>query len=154
MNKIDYKYRIYNICENFTYQQYNNDIKYIIYNIFQFFNLTAPVNIIFVNKIQMLYFNNLYKKKNTITNVLSFSNLSYYINNRTMFFLFEMPLGEIIICTEIVFHCTNYKYNKNYLCKILIHGILHILGFHHNNDINYCLMNHLEIFFLKNKYRI
>ncbi len=153
MKKNNDKYHIYNICEDFiVYKQYTNDIKIVIYNIFQFFNLKGMINIIFVNKIQMLYFNNLYKKKNTVTNVLSFSNLYLYNNNKKIFFLFKIPLGEIIICTEIVFHCINYKYNKNYLCRVLIHGMLHILGYHHNDDINYYLMHNLEIFFLKHRY--
>ena len=73
------------------------------------------ISIAFVSSDEIKKLNQKYRKKNKPTDVLSFG--------KTLDFKLDIP--EIIICPEVV------KKNNDELAKILIHGILHILGYEH-----------------------
>ncbi|KPJ73409.1 hypothetical protein AMJ48_01485 [Parcubacteria bacterium DG_74_1] len=63
-----------------------------------------------------------YRKKDKATDVLSFKYDS---------------LGEIVICPEVV-RKNAKKFNSTFkkeLARVLIHGILHLLGYDHNKSI-------------------
>ncbi len=67
--------------------------------------------------------NKRYRKKNRVTDVLAFSNS-------------EVGLGEIVICLREVKKNAK-KYNsafKKELARVLIHGLLHLLGYDHEKS--------------------
>ncbi len=131
----------------YSYKYFYLDL-YIVNKLFiylySFFNLNKYINIIFVNKNYIKFLNLKYRCINNYTNVLSF-NYNYFnkINIKNDL------LGEIIICTEIIF----IEYKKNYIynfLKLLIHSFLHLIGFNHINKLDYKKMKFYELFFIKN----
>ena len=79
-----------------------------------------------------------YRNKNKATNVLAFS-VQEFIEKKNY-------VGDLAISLEkIIFESNKYKIKKNqYLSKITIHGILHLLGYDHVNDDDYDVMNKIE----------
>ena len=92
-------------------------------------------------KIQKLNYK--YRNKNLPTNVLSFPMMKK-ING-------VMLIGDIAISNEkILKESKNFKTNKySYLSKITVHGVLHLLGFDHQTDKEFQIMNRYEKNILK-----
>ena len=92
-------------------------------------------------KIQKL--NSKYRNKNLPTNVLSFPMMKK-ING-------VMLIGDIAISNEkILKESKNLKTNKySYLSKIAIHGVLHLLGFDHQTEKEFKIMDQYEKKILK-----
>ena len=92
-------------------------------------------------KIQKLNYK--YRNKNLSTNVLSFPMMKK-ING-------VMLIGDIAISNEkILKESKNFKTNKySYLSKITVHGVLHLLGFDHQTDKEFQIMNRYEKNILK-----
>ncbi len=114
-----------------------------LWKIYIFFNLNKYINIIFINKKKMCNLNFMYKKNNSCTDILSFNNIK--IKNVNNIFL-----GDIFLCPLYIFEKNNknkckYIFNLN---RILIHGLLHLLGFSHKKIENYKNMKIFELFFL------
>ena len=82
------------------------------------------ISLAFVNKEEIKKLNKKFRGKNKPTDVLSFGSIP---NSK-----FQIPnsdyLGEIVICPEIV------KENGEKLARVLIHGILHLLGYEHEKN--------------------
>ncbi|MBU3964559.1 rRNA maturation RNase YbeY [Patescibacteria group bacterium] len=82
------------------------------------------LSVVFANKAKITELNFIYRGKNEPTDVLSFASDGYSEE------LAGLPkgLGEIMICpSEIDFD------KKDALSHIFIHGLLHLLGNHHEN---------------------
>lgn len=81
-----------------------------------------------------------YRKKNSPTNVLSFSGqieeqFNYHV------------LGDVVICATVV-EKEAMQQNKELLAHwahMVIHGILHLLGYDHQNTIDANEMENLEV---------
>lgn len=95
------------------------------------------VSIALVGPGRMKKINHRYRKKNRTTDVLSFSNLGVR-NNRAEKEIFsqEDSLGEIVICLkEVKKNALKHQVDfKKELARVLIHGILHLLGYDHEID--------------------
>jgi len=102
---------------------------------------SAEVTLRIVDKNESRELNHTYRKKNKPTNVLSFP--------------FDMPkdidmdipiLGDIAICAEIVAKeaAEQNKPEKAHWAHMVIHGILHLLGFDHENDQDADIMEQEE----------
>ena len=93
------------------------------------------VSILFSNNIKIINFNDIYRKKKIVTDIISFS-----------FIKKSLLVADIIISyEEIVYGSSSQgKTIKNYIKHILIHGYLHSLGFSHNSKYQKKKMNLLE----------
>ena len=82
----------------------------------------GEVSIALVTSAEIKKINQKYRKKNKATDVLSF-NLG-------------KGFGEIVICpSQVKRNAKKYKTSfKKELAKVLIHGILHILGYNHGKS--------------------
>lgn len=84
------------------------------------------ISIAFVSSDEIQKLNKKYRKKDKPTDVLSFEKVSD----------FENECSEIIICPSVVRE--NAKESnlslKKELAKIMIHGILHVLGYDHEKS--------------------
>ena len=82
--------------------------------------------------------NHIYRNKNEPTNVLSFPMKIYYEGN--------YQLGDIVIASQALLkESAEKKITKyDYLCKITIHGMLHLLGYDHETELEYNHMNKFE----------
>lgn len=102
----------------------------------------AELTIRLVTPEEMIYLNNMYRKQNKTTNVLAFpSNIPENIE-------LEYPfLGDIIICPEVLLAESSQcnKSLKEHWSLILIHGVLHLLGYDHIKDDDAAIMQAIEI---------
>lgn len=97
----------------------------------------GDVSIAFIGPGRMRKLNKTYRKKNRVTDVLSFANA------KVGFEKFKIGptqktegLGEIVICLREV--AKNAKKENNTqeqeLIRVIIHGVLHLLGFDHEQS--------------------
>ena len=94
---------------------------------------------------RMLNLNNLYRKKDTPTNVLSFPSGSQHFDE-IPFFLGDIAIGYSITLEESI------KANLtilNHMQHLLVHGCLHLLGFDHEDANEAEEMERIEIKILK-----
>lgn len=103
----------------------------------------AELTIRIVDEEEMIQLNARYSNKNKVTNVLSFpihfeSDLDGLDSD---------ILGDIVICAEVV-ELEAKQQNKELLshwAHMVVHGVLHLLGFDHQNTIEANEMETLEI---------
>ncbi len=88
------------------------------------------------NKIKEL--NLKYRKKNNPTNVLSFPMQSLYTNTYL--------LGDIVLAYKMLLkEATEQKISRyDHLCKMTIHGMLHLLGYDHETEKQFKQMRKFE----------
>lgn len=121
-----------------------NKIKLWVKKIFSIYKTYTELTIRIVDVQEILHLNWYFLGKNCPTNVLSFP--------------FEPPLkmhssflGDIVICKEIVqleAQQNNMSFDA-YWAYIIIHGILHLLGYNHILDKEAILMNQVELNIMK-----
>jgi len=99
----------------------------------------AGLSVVLVGEGRMRKLNRRYRKKNKVTDVLAFDqNQKSKIKNQKFPILHgnKVELGEIVICLREVKKNAK-KYNLDYkkeLARVLIHGILHLLGYEHEKS--------------------
>ena len=101
-------------------------IKSVILKALQFLKIKQPVEmaVLIVDKEEIKRLNKIWRKVNKVPDELSFGSNSrqtgiFANNNNTV-----LELGEIVLNAEKIS-------DKNYLTKILIHSLLHLLGYSH-----------------------
>ena len=79
-----------------------------------------------------------YRKKNKPTNVLAFPMQSLYMN--------KYLLGDIVLANQTLLkEATEQSITKyDHLCKITIHGMLHLLGYDHKTEKQFKQMTKYE----------
>jgi probable rRNA maturation factor len=90
-----------------------------------------------------------FRKKNKYTNVLSFPMQSNYKNSYC--------LGDIVLSNETLLReAMDQNVAKyDYLCKMTIHGMLHLLDYDHKTDSQFKQMNKYEnLIFETVKYKL
>jgi probable rRNA maturation factor len=89
------------------------------------------LSVAFVNKNKIKELNKKYRGKDRPTNVLSFNQLEF-IGKKSKA---KKMLGEIIICPqEVKKNATKLKMSfEEEMINCLIHGILHLIGYDHEN---------------------
>lgn len=102
----------------------------------------AELTIRFVDPPEMIKLNRDYRKQDKVTNVLSFP-ASY---PKEIELDFPM-LGDVIICPEVLLeesHALKTPLEAHW-AHIIIHGVLHLLGYDHIADEDALVMQELEI---------
>lgn len=88
------------------------------------------LNIVFVSPKEIKELNKDFRKKNTVTDVLSFV-------------LEEDPLiGEIYVCPEYIVR----KYDHTEVLRVIVHGFLHLMGYEHTRHFTGGLKSKEEMF--------
>lgn len=134
-------------------------IKKITHNILQRFDNFANIeqfelSILLTDNPSMLDLNSQFRDKEKATNVLSFPHAELnwqdlHLNDSGM----EkascpyMYLGDIAFGYETIYHeaLEQKKTFENHFIHLLIHSILHLIGFDHQNDEEANIMENLEI---------
>ncbi|SFV68212.1 Metal-dependent hydrolase YbeY, involved in rRNA and/or ribosome maturation and assembly [hydrothermal vent metagenome] len=104
----------------------------------------SEITLRFVDIVEIQQLNHTYRNKNQPTNVLSFpSDLPSEIKSNF--------LGDIVICNEVVIKEAKQqqKTNEAHFAHMIIHGVLHLLGFDHIKEAEAEEMENLEIELLK-----
>ena len=106
----------------------------------QFKNKEYEISFLMVNNSYIKELNANYRSKDSATNVLSFPMMD---DNSLKH---ENILGDVVISIDkILSESVDQKIEKyEYLSKISIHGILHLLGYDHISDNDYLVMDQLE----------
>ena len=122
-------------------------VKQIIKKIFRYknllnfnYNTKYYCNIVLMNDFLIKKFNKLYKKKNKSTDVLTF------VSEIKKSSVIEKHC-DIMISAETIFNDANKK-NINFydhFTHLIIHSILHINGYSHNNNKSFIQMTNKEI---------
>jgi len=99
------------------------------------------VNIVFVDGEAIQQLNATYRNKDKVTDVLSFH---YYDDFSGLWE--EDIAGEIVLCEEcIIFQGKEYGLGTEFeFYKLLIHSLLHLLGFDHEEDEDFIQMQEQE----------
>ena len=115
------------------------------------YELSCDVLIKIVSKAEITKLNNTYRGKNASANILSFPN--YAIKDVPKKILLELKpnLGDIVICFSVVKKEAQAS-NKpvvHHITHLIIHGVLHLLGYTHEKDDDVRQMEGVEIEVLK-----
>ena len=104
------------------------------------------ISIFVTNNVNMKKINLKYRKKNKTTNVLSFPQNEIRFTGKTS----AIILGDIVVSLEEIYK-ESLEQNKvfyNHLSHMIIHSLLHLLGFDHDTKKNFEIMKKKEIFIL------
>lgn len=90
----------------------------------------GAVSIAFVTGAEIARLNKTYRKKNKPTDVLSFPAQSVKCPDKNKF------LGDIAIAPAVARHYAkkNGRTLQSEICVLILHGILHLLGYDHETD--------------------
>ena len=102
-----------------------------------------PVNLSFISKKAIKELNSEFLKKGKPTNVLSFPSTGLSFNDEI--------LGDIAICPEIIKKeaAIQNKVEQDHLSHLIIHSLLHLAGYDHQEAASAEQMESLEIRALK-----
>ena len=103
---------------------------------------TAELTIRLVDVDEITHLNHVYRKKNQATNVLAFP--ATYPENVTL----DYPLlGDVIICPTVLKQESElfHKPLVAHWAHIVIHGVLHLLGYDHIKEEDAEVMQNIEI---------
>ncbi len=142
-----------NIC-NICQTTFDTAIEYLkLNNLSKLLTVAKPLNINLLlsdnNKIQDL--NKEFRNLDKPTNVLSFANIDDPEFEQYIQYEDIIELGDIIIALETMENEANIKQIslQNHLCHLLIHGILHLFGYDHQEDEEAEEMENIEILILQ-----
>lgn len=105
-------------------------------------NSEITIRIVNISEIKKINFK--YRNCNKPTNILSFEYKDFKKNNYLL-------LGDLIVCPKIIKQESIIQ-NKNiesHWAHIIIHGTLHLIGYHHNNKFQKNIMEKIEIKIMK-----
>jgi len=87
------------------------------------------LTIVFVTVSKMQYFNSIHRGADYPTDVLSYSYGQESVEGRYI-------LGDVVISPEVASRQAQRlgATADKEICKLLVHGILHLLGYDHEND--------------------
>lgn len=104
----------------------------------------TSVSISYVTEQTSAELNTQYRGKTNATNVLSFP--SEYPENLLHTIAFQ-PLGDIVICPDVVVReaAEQNKELSAHWAHLTIHGVLHLIGYDHEQESDAQTMEHLEI---------
>ena len=133
-----------NIVTNLTNYQINEKDIINVSNItFKVLDINNPVfNVVLVDEDKIREINRIYRKKDSVTDVISFAfEESDKINIDDIRFL-----GEIYICVKRAEEqAKEYGHSfKREICYLTVHGLLHLLGYDHIKEEDKVVMRQME----------
>jgi probable rRNA maturation factor len=104
---------------------------------------TAEVSILLSNDVLVRRLNSEYRNLDEPTNVLSFATAI----NETPLTSLPLLLGDIIVAYETLVNEASSEDKKisDHLCHLIVHGMLHLLGFDHQALVDADIMENIEI---------
>ena len=101
------------------------------------------ISIFVTNNVNMKKINLKYRKKNKVTNVLSFPQNEIRSFGKSSVTI----LGDVVISLEKIFEESQEQRKQfyNHLSHMIVHSLLHLLGFDHNTKKNYEIMKKKEV---------
>lgn len=107
------------------------------------------VSFLFTTDAEIQKLNNDFREKDKATNVLSFPDTDLSVTNLKQASLFKetLCLGDIALAEETILREAKEqeKQPQDHLTHLIIHGILHLLGYDHIDDTDAEEMENLEV---------
>ncbi len=106
----------------------------------------AEITLRLTDSEEMAKLNETFRQKKGPTNVLAFP-LSMPKSDQVDFPL----MGDVVICTDVVFSEAQKqsKTAEAHFAHMVVHGILHLLGYDHENAADACVMETEEVLIMK-----
>ena len=103
----------------------------------------AELSLVFTDDERISALNLAYRQKSTATNVLSFPTGETPAEDEGQ----ERLLGDVVLAFETITReaVEQGKTLENHLCHLIVHGVLHLLGYDHEDDPSAAEMEKLEI---------
>jgi probable rRNA maturation factor len=92
----------------------------------------VALDISFINKVEALKLNQDYRQENYVPDVISFPS-GFNLKFARQIGIYE--LGDLFICLEVAKQKANYYHHQlnEELSFLFVHGVLHLLGYDHEN---------------------
>ena len=136
-----------NLIDNEKFEKVIFDVEQLILE--KGYNKEIYLSILLTDNDYIKKINKKFRKKQSSTNIISFPSkdfnlLKYKKNN---YFKNSLHFGDVIISLEKLFSEAQEenKNFKNHFYHILLHGLLHLLGYDHNDEASAKKMENLEI---------
>ena len=148
---VDISYKIASLEWNKNFPSYKKCISNSVSQIFKKVKFSSNnemfVSFLLTSNSEIKLLNQRYRNKNKPTNVLSFP-MHEQIENKNY-------LGDVVIaCEKIIDESSEQNIKKyEYLSKMTIHGVLHLLGYKHDTESQFNKMNSIEKKILKEIYK-
>ena len=154
--EVDFILKHFNFCDEISNMKRSRKLDKIFYNLNKFSNLPSKnlintLSVLLTNDNEICKINKKFRNINKPTNVLSFSSKKNYIKCSVKS-TSEFHVGDIVLSMERIFEESRIEkksFNDHFL-HILIHGILHILGYDHMSYLRSKEMEKVEIKILSN----
>ena len=103
----------------------------------------AELSLVFTDDERISALNLAYRQKSSPTNVLSFPTGEDPTEEDGR----ERLLGDVVLAFETIKREADEqgKTLENHLCHLIVHGVLHLLGYDHEDDPSAAVMENLEI---------
>lgn len=107
----------------------------------------VALTIRFVDEEEGLALNHQYRHKNNATNVLSFPYDEPTLPENATGFDEPAYLGDLVICMPVVLReaAMQHKLPITHTAHLVVHGVLHLLGYDHQTDAEAEQMEQIEI---------
>lgn len=132
------------VVVNLTNEEINKEDLINISNIvFKNLNVINPIyNIVVVSEERIKEINNLYRNKDSVTDVISFA----FEEKDNDIYKDVRFIGEIYICAKRAKEQSiEYGHSfKREICYLCVHGLLHLLGYDHMNEEDKKVMREKE----------
>ncbi len=104
--------------------------------------IDGEISVLFTDDVEMQSLNRTWRGKDTSTNVLSFPAAQSIALPKGQ----TVPLGDIVLAYETVAQEINQsgKPALHHVAHLLVHGVLHLLGYDHDNDDDAMRMENKE----------
>ncbi len=148
---VDISYKIESLEWNKNFPSYKKCISNSVSQIFKKVKFSSnnemSISFLLTSNSEIKLLNQRYRNKNKPTNVLSFP-MHEQIENKNY-------LGDVVIAYEKIIDESSEQNIKKYeyLSKMTIHGVLHLLGYKHDTDSQFNKMNTIEKKILKEIYK-
>ena len=148
---VEISYNIKSLEWNKNLPSYKKCISNSVNQIFKIIKFSSnnevSISFLLTSNSEIKLLNHKYRNKNKPTNVLSFP-MNEKIENKNY-------LGDVVIaCEKIIDESSEQNIKKyEYLSKMTIHGVLHLLGYKHDTDSQFYKMNSIEKNILEEMYK-
>lgn len=107
----------------------------------------VALTIRFVDEDEGLSLNQQYRHKNYATNVLSFPYEEPVLPEDMVGSDEPAYLGDLVICMPVVLSeaATQHKLPATHTAHLVVHGLLHLLGYDHETDAEAARMEQIEV---------
>ncbi len=154
--EVEFILKHYNFCDDIYYMKRTRKLDKIFYDLNKISNLPSKniintLSVLLTNDNDICKINKKFRNINKPTNVLSFSSKKNYVKHFIKS-ASEFHIGDIVLSMERIFEesiIEKKSFNDHFL-HILIHGILHILGYDHGSYLQSKEMEKVENKILNN----